>query len=46
LRHSGMIIVNPPYTLEDEARAFLPILAKKLSQGGDAGWSVDWLMRE
>jgi 23S rRNA (adenine2030-N6)-methyltransferase len=46
LRHSGMIIVNPPYTLEDEARAFLPILAKKLSQGRDAGWSVDWLMRE
>ena len=46
LRHSGMIIVNPPYTLEDEARTFLPILAKRLAQGADAGWSVDWLLRE
>jgi 23S rRNA (adenine2030-N6)-methyltransferase len=42
---SGMILVNPPFTLEGEFKAMLPALARVL--GGEAGgWRMEWLARE
>jgi len=42
----GMVIVNPPYTLETELRLLLPELASLLAQGLGAGWSLEWLAGE
>jgi 23S rRNA (adenine2030-N6)-methyltransferase len=42
---SGMIVVNPPYVLEDELRIILPALVKAL--GGDgASHRLEWLRGE
>jgi 23S rRNA (adenine2030-N6)-methyltransferase len=38
---SGLIIVNPPFTLADELRAMLPALARIFS--AEAGVRIDWL---
>ncbi len=43
---TGMIIVNPPYTLDDELRAILPALSKILSEGQNAGFTLDWIRGE
>jgi len=43
---SGMIIVNPPYTLEAELRIILPALADILGEGGGGSWSIEWLAGE
>jgi 23S rRNA (adenine2030-N6)-methyltransferase len=43
---SGMIVVNPPYRLDDELKAILPTLAELLSQASGGGWRVEWLRRE
>jgi 23S rRNA (adenine2030-N6)-methyltransferase len=43
---SGMIIVNPPFTLEAELRVLLPALAHHLADGGRGGWRVDWVRGE
>jgi len=34
LNGSGLLVVNPPWTLADEANALLPALAERLSRGG------------
>jgi 23S rRNA (adenine2030-N6)-methyltransferase len=39
----GLIIVNPPWTLEDELRLLMPELVAALGPGGAYG--VDWLVR-
>jgi 23S rRNA (adenine2030-N6)-methyltransferase len=43
---TGMVIVNPPYLIEDELRLLLPVLADVLAQDEGAAWSVDWLAGE
>ena len=43
---TGMIVVNPPHTLEDELRVMLPALAKALARDEGADWSVEWLAGE
>jgi 23S rRNA (adenine2030-N6)-methyltransferase len=46
LRGSGLIAVNPPWTLHDELELLLPALAKALSRGATGTAKVDWLARE
>jgi 23S rRNA (adenine2030-N6)-methyltransferase len=43
---TGMVIVNPPYTLDDELRTVLPALSKVLSEGQNAGFTLDWIRGE
>jgi 23S rRNA (adenine2030-N6)-methyltransferase len=42
----GLLVVNPPWTLEDELSILLPALASVLAQSSDAGVRLDWLARE
>ncbi|WP_131195872.1 23S rRNA (adenine(2030)-N(6))-methyltransferase RlmJ [Lichenihabitans psoromatis] len=42
----GMILVNPPFGLEDEARLLLPYLAKTLTQSEPGSWQWRWLAGE
>jgi 23S rRNA (adenine2030-N6)-methyltransferase len=44
LNGSGLIIVNPPWTLEAELLLLLPALARVLATGG--GYRLDWLAGE
>jgi 23S rRNA (adenine2030-N6)-methyltransferase len=46
LRRTGLVVVNPPYTFEDEARIILPFLAERLAQGEGAGFEIEWLAGE
>lgn len=43
---SGMIVVNPPFTLEAEMRALLPVIGALMAEDGVARWSVEWLAGE
>jgi len=43
---SGMIIVNPPYTLEAELAVILPALADILGEHKAGNWSLRWLAGE
>jgi 23S rRNA (adenine2030-N6)-methyltransferase len=45
LIESGLIVVNPPWTLERELAVLLPALAAALSEG-KGGFRLDWLARE
>lgn len=40
---SGMVVVNPPFTLEGELRGALPALHGLLAEEPGAPWSVRWL---
>jgi 23S rRNA (adenine2030-N6)-methyltransferase len=42
---SGMILVNPPFTLEGELEVVLPELARVLG-GEQGGWRLEWLARK
>jgi len=42
---TGMILVNPPFVLEDELRTILPALATVLGDG-KGGWSLGWIRGE
>jgi 23S rRNA (adenine2030-N6)-methyltransferase len=46
LRGSGLIAVNPPWTLHDELKTLLPALAKVLSRGAAPDITLDWLSAE
>lgn len=39
---SGMIVVNPPFTLEAELSLLLPVLCDAMA-GQDGGWTLEWL---
>lgn len=39
----GLIVVNPPWRLGEEAGVLLPALAERLATGARAGWRVDAL---
>ena len=43
---SGMIIVNPPFVLEDELREILSMLALCLGEDAGAGYRLDWIAGE
>jgi 23S rRNA (adenine2030-N6)-methyltransferase len=43
LRRTGLIVVNPPFGLIDEARALMPWLTKLLTRGGKGAHVVEWL---
>jgi len=46
LHGTGMIVVNPPYVLEEEMRTVLPVLADVLADEGRGRWSIDWIAGE
>jgi len=41
LNGSGLFVVNPPYTLKDEAERLLPELAKRLTRGAFAAYRCE-----
>ncbi|TPE50921.1 23S rRNA (adenine(2030)-N(6))-methyltransferase RlmJ [Maribrevibacterium harenarium] len=43
---SGMIVVNPPWTMEKEAQAFMPFLTKLLAEDQDAHYQLRWITPE
>jgi 23S rRNA (adenine2030-N6)-methyltransferase len=43
---TGMIIVNPPFTLEGELNTLLPALAAILADNGRGGARIDWIRGE
>jgi 23S rRNA (adenine2030-N6)-methyltransferase len=46
LRGSGLIFVNPPWTLHDELKVLLPALRDALSRGSKGSLTLDWLSGE
>ncbi len=46
LRGCGMVVVNPPFGLDGEARVLLKWLWEQLAEAGTGGFRVDWLVRE
>ena len=46
LNGSGLILANPPWTLEEELHALLPMLARVLGQEGKGAFTLDWLAGE
>jgi len=46
LRGCGMLVVNPPYGFDDEAREILKCLQPMLAEDGQGGWTADWLVPE
>jgi 23S rRNA (adenine2030-N6)-methyltransferase len=43
---TGMIVVNPPYVLEDELKALMPALARVLGGEGAGRHRINWLRGE
>jgi len=43
---SGMVVVNPPFTLEGELRVLLPALHRALAVEQPSRWTIDWLAGE
>jgi 23S rRNA (adenine2030-N6)-methyltransferase len=43
---TGMIVVNPPFTLEAEMRTLLPALHALLCESPRANWAVEWIAGE
>ena len=43
---TGMIVVNPPYALEEEMRVLLPALAGLLADEGRGGFRIEWVAGE
>ena len=44
LNGCGLVVANPPYTLEDELTAILPELSRRLAAGGaGARHRLDWI---
>ncbi|MEO1040496.1 MAG: 23S rRNA (adenine(2030)-N(6))-methyltransferase RlmJ [Pseudomonadota bacterium] len=46
LAGAGLMIVNPPYTLETDLLVLLPWLCKTLRQDEEAGWRLDGALTE
>ncbi len=41
LRRTGLVVVNPPFVFEQEARRILAFLAPRLAQGAGAGFEIE-----
>lgn len=46
LHGTGMVVVNPPFVLEDEMASLLPLLADLLSDEGRGRSRIDWVAGE
>lgn len=46
LNGSGMLLLNPPWQLDEALAAALPRVAAALGEQGHGGWRLDWLRRE
>jgi 23S rRNA (adenine2030-N6)-methyltransferase len=46
LNGSGLIAINPPWTLEGELSVLLPFLAERLGRAGKGSFRLDWLTGE
>jgi len=46
LKGCGMLVVNPPFGFDSEARAILQWLHPVLAEAGQGGWSAQWLVPE
>lgn len=46
LHGTGMIVINPPFVLEEEMRVLMPVLADVLSDEGKGRWTIDWVAGE
>lgn len=46
LHGTGMIVINPPFVLEEEMRVLMPVLADVLSDEGRGSWAIDWVAGE
>lgn len=46
LNGSGMIMINPPWRLDDDLTALLPWLWERLAVEEQGGWRVEWLAGE
>lgn len=46
MKASGMIVINPPWTLAKNMNTALPWLCKTLAQGKNAAWSVEQVIPE
>lgn len=46
LHGTGMIVINPPFVLEDELKVLMPALAKVLGNDGHGRFRLDWLAGE
>ncbi len=45
LNGSGVLVINPPWTLEADLSVLLPVLTERLTDGG-GGYSLRWLVPE
>ena len=46
LHGTGMIVVNPPFVLEEEMSVLLPALADLLADAGRGAWRMEWVAGE
>jgi 23S rRNA (adenine2030-N6)-methyltransferase len=46
LRRTGLVVVNPPFTFEQEARELSAFLAQRLAQGPGGGVEIEWVSGE
>jgi len=46
LAGAGVVVINPPYTLEEHLLTALPWLSELLAQGEGAGWRLDGAINE
>jgi len=46
LTGSGMILVNPPWQVDEQLRGLLPWLVSRLAAEGQGRWSIEWLAGE
>lgn len=43
---SGMVVINPPWTLETQMKNVLPYLTRVLAPEGTGSWTVNWITPE
>lgn len=46
LNGCGLVVINPPWLLKDEAEVLLPALADRLARGARAGFRAEWVVPE
>lgn len=46
LAGTGLIVINPPWRLAQEASIVLPALAERLARGPRVSWRADWITGE